>query len=259
MFGSWITRLPELSQKFSEAKPFEHVIIDSFFSDALAEKLYAEFPEPSSQWHHYDNPIEQKYALNDLAGLMSFKDTFNYLQTPEVLSLMREITCIEDLEADPYLHGAGLHAYPADGGKLDIHLDYCVHPISGKERRVNLIVYLNKNWNTSWGGQLQLWDAKLEKCCELVPSAFNSAVMFRTSDVSYHGLPVPMKGPAGEYRKSIAIYYVSNVHPGAALRLKAEFVPLPGQVVDDRMKRLYEIRKTRLITKEDLWDGWRKG
>lgn len=252
MFGSWTTRLPELRQEFLEANPFEHVIINNFFTDEVAERLYADFPKPSSKWHHYDNPIEQKYALNDFSELTSFKETFDCLQTPEVLSLMRDVTSIDNLEADPHLHGAGLHAYPADGGKLDVHLDYSVHPVSGKERRVNLIVYLNKDWDAAWGGQLQLWDAKMEKCCELVQPAYNSAVLFRTSDVSYHGLPVPMVGPAGEFRKSIAIYYVSDVRPGAAQRLKAEFVPLPGQVLDDRMRKLYEIRKTRLITKDDL-------
>ena len=64
---------------------------------------------------------------------------------------MSTITGISDLESDPYLHGAGLHAYPHNG-KLDVHLDYSIHPVSGKERRVNLIIYLNKDWRDDYGG-----------------------------------------------------------------------------------------------------------
>jgi hypothetical protein len=51
---------------------------------------------------------------------------FEYLQTEEFIKY------IEDLEIDPYLHGAGIHAYP-NNGKIDIHLDYNIHPITKKE------------------------------------------------------------------------------------------------------------------------------
>ena len=41
-------------------------------------------------------------------------------------------------------------------GRLEMHLDYSIHPISGMERRVNLIVYLNSDRQQEWGGDLRL-------------------------------------------------------------------------------------------------------
>jgi hypothetical protein len=124
---------------------------------------------------------------------------FEYLQTEEF---------IKDLEIDPYLHGAGIHAYP-NNEKIDIH------PIT-KKRRVNLIIYLNNDWNEEYGGQLKLYENK-------IILMWNTAILFKTSDISYHGLPEPIKCPDNKYRKSIAIYYVSKPRENIIERYIAEF------------------------------------
>ena len=177
----------------------------------------------------------------------------------EVVALLRAITGIEDLEADPHLHGAGLHAYPRRG-KLDMHLDYCIHPISGKERRCNLIVYLNQDWKTEYGGDLELWDEELTKKTNLISPSWNTAIIFKTNDISYHGLPRAISCPEGSFRKSLAVYYVSPKTPGALPRYKAEFHPTPEQQpCDERLQKLYKIRVNRRITPDDLadWPEWR--
>jgi len=265
MFGDWTDDIAALAEQFQQSAPFEHVVIPNFFSADVLARLMAAFPPVEASiaapaWKHYDNPIEQKYALNDFThpALSDVKGVFDGLQTDATVALMRRITGIHDLETDPHLHGAGLHAYPK-GGKLDVHLDYSIHPISGKERRLNLIVYLNRDWKEEYGGHLQLWDAELETCTELILPTLNTAVLFRTSDISYHGVPKPISCPEGMFRKSLAIYYVSPARANIPLRPKAEFSPLPWQPVDDRLRRLYDIRRTRLITADDLaeWPEWR--
>ena len=50
-------------------------------------------------------------------------------------------SALSNLEYDKYLHGAGLHKHPKYG-RLNIHLDYEKHPISGKERRLNIILFI---------------------------------------------------------------------------------------------------------------------
>jgi Rps23 Pro-64 3,4-dihydroxylase Tpa1-like proline 4-hydroxylase len=250
MFGDWKNHISEYTAAFAQSQPYQHVIIPNFFSDYIADALSEEFPDPLNSkldWKHYDNPIEQKYALNDFVGLLPTRAVFEYLAEPAVVSLFRDITSIPNLEADPHLHGAGLHAYPRNG-KLDVHLDYSVHPISGKERRVNLIVYLNKDWKTEYGGGLQLWNSTLTECKEIIAPEWNTAVLFRTNEISYHGLPAPLQCPDGKYRRSLAVYYISN--PTSTVE----------QPVDSRLKRLYDIRKNRLITADDLadWPTWRE-
>ena len=81
------------------------------------------------------------------------------------------------------------------GSRLEMHLDYSIHPVSGKERRVNLIVYMNRGWEEAWGGHLVLWEGTHEalsaEAARVAPT-FNTAVLFRTSDVSLHGMPDPV-------------------------------------------------------------------
>lgn len=252
MFGSWVRDIDLYSQKFQTGEPFEHVVIDNFFDPEYAEELYKKFPDKSNPaWFHYNNPIEKKFALNNFKEEPLYAELFSKLQTDDVVGLLKRITMYGDLEADPHLHGAGVHYHPR-GGKLDMHLDYSIHPISGKERRVNLIIYMNKNWKEEYNGDIQFWDANFTGPVQRIYPGFNRAVIFRTSDISYHGIPTPIDCPEDTARKSIAIYYVSDARTGTTQRLKAQYRPLPSQPVDMRLKQLYEIRVNRLITKDDL-------
>jgi Rps23 Pro-64 3,4-dihydroxylase Tpa1-like proline 4-hydroxylase len=262
MIGDWIHNKAELSKLFCEAKPFEHVLIHNFLNEAFAEQLYHNFPNPTDtndyNWNYYNNPIEKKYSLNKFLDrkLDVYKHVFDVLQTNELIQHIKDITSIEDLENDPHLHGAGLHLYP-NNGKLDMHLDYSIHPISGKERRINLIYYLNKSWKSEWGGELELRDTSLgENNLVKISPSFNTALIFRTCDDSFHGIPKPIKCPENEYRKSLAIYYVSTPRENVEKRFKAKFFPLPNQPVTPELQKLYDIRCTRLITKDDLFDDW---
>ena len=58
------------------------------------------------------------------------------------------------------------------------------------DRRVNILIYLNKNWENDYGGDLQLWDKNMEKCEKIFP-LFNTMVIFSTNDFSNHGHPEP--------------------------------------------------------------------
>ena len=262
IFGPWINNVEELSRRFASAEPFSHVVIENFFSDKVAETLLENFPHPTESnapWHHYDNPIEQKYSIDDFSNLPKIQNVIEYLQSDAVVALLRTVTGIAELEADPHLHGAGLHAYPRRG-KLDMHLDYCIHPISGKERRCNLILYLNEEWKPEYGGELELWDEKLTKKTNVISPSWNTAIIFKTNDISYHGLPRAIQCPEGSFRKSLAIYYVSPKTPFALPRYKAEFHPTPEQQpCDKRLEKLYKVRANRRITPEDLvdWPDWR--
>ena len=258
-FGSWINTLNELKNEFDQNPPFPNLLIKDFFNHELVEALYDAFPDKTNQnWCIYHNPLEKKYSMNKFEDLPIFKKLIDLLNSSEFISYMKTIAGIENLESDPYFHGTGLHFHPK-GGKLDMHLDYSVHPISGKERRVNLIVYLNKNWNPEYGGELQLWDSEFTKPIKKISPEFNSAILFRTSDISYHGLPFPIQCPEDSGRKSIAIYYLSDLRPNITHRSKAEFRKLPDQESNEKLDKLYQIRKTRIITKQDLdeiWPNW---
>lgn len=259
-FGPWASAsLDELGKSFIGADPFPHVVLDNFFSAETLAGMAAEYPLgdhlTTEGWFRYWNPMEKKFAFNKFEKKPFTKSVIDCLQSDAFVALMKKVSGIMDLESDPHLHGAGLHFHPT-GGKLDMHLDYSVHPVSGLERRLNLIVYLNPAWKAEWGGALEFWDAAFTGCRAAPACLYNRAVLFQTSDISYHGIPKPISCPEGEGRQSLAIYYLAPLREGAAQRLKAQYRPLPGQPVRPKHEALYKIRPTRLIAPEDLWEGW---
>ena len=141
-FGDWINNIEKLKEQFINAEPFENIVIDNFLNEDYAKELIKYFPNNYDDWYIYENPIEVKYAYDNIEELpLSIKNYFYILSSNQIIELFRKITNIENLEYDEYLHGAGLHCHPKFG-RLNIHLDYEKHPYSGKERRINIIYYL---------------------------------------------------------------------------------------------------------------------
>ena len=259
-FGDWTTRIDELKPKFANAEPFPHVVIDSFLNEDLAQQVFRDFPiDQPELWYVYDNPIEHKKACDKLDQCAeSIQQVFRALQSDEFLGLVRQVTGISNLENDPHMHGAGLH-FHENGGHLGLHLDYDIHPVTGKQRRVNIIIFLNPKWVTEeYHGELEFWDRGLTHCVTKIAPVWNRMALFQTTDISYHGLPTPITIPLDSGvrgRMSLAIYYVSDPElrgeTDQPLRLKAEFFPTPGHEGEVPL-HLYEIRKHRRITPEDL-------
>jgi Rps23 Pro-64 3,4-dihydroxylase Tpa1-like proline 4-hydroxylase len=263
-FGNWINRINEMKTQFLSGSPFENVVIDNFLEESYAEKLYQLFPSGFEKWYHYENPIEVKYAFDNINELPEeLKNYFYYLSSPQLQKIISQVTNIEDLEYDEYLHGAGLHSHPRYG-RLNIHLDYEKHPYSGKERRINIIYFLTKNWDESWNGCNELWDHEAKECVKRTQVKFNRAIIFKTNDISWHGLPEKIMCPENIFRKSLAYYYVSPLNTKkeeSDYRKKAKFVKRPEDPHDKNMEELYEIRRHRRITIKDmdkLFPGWKK-
>ena len=263
-FGNWINNDKLIKEQFSNDEPFEHIIIPNFLNDEYAEQIFNSFPIDldSGKWYKYYNPLEIKYANDDIKNMpRCIKKLFYLLSTKEITEKFASISSINDLEHDPYLHGAGLHVHPRNG-KLNIHLDYEKHPFTNKERRLNMILYMSKDWKEEWNGDTQLWDNKMENCIVNSHVKFNTAIIFRTNETSWHGLPEPIKCPEDVFRKSIAYYYVSPIvtgstenkfgNDGSGYRTKATYIKRPEDPYDERIEQLYKIRPLRLITQKDL-------
>lgn len=244
---------------FAAATPFPHCVLDRVLHDSVATDLVAEIPTPDIEphaWFHYSNPIEQKYVRKTFDDLPAVVKLYDVLQSPAFVARVASATGIPNLEADPHLHGAGIHAMTR-GGKLDMHLDYNVHPVSGKQRMVNLILYLG-DWDPAWGGALQMFDAGFTRSVTQIQPRHNSALLFQTTGAAFHGIPTPIACPAGAWRKTVTVFYVANLADDGASRFKAEFRPLPWQPADARLRALYATRATRLLRSDDLWRGWER-
>lgn len=188
---------------YSEAKPFPHIVIDDFYDAAKLEKVLEEWPDVSLM-KHADRATSVKRSFSRFGDLGDHtQDVISDLCSSARLNWLTELTGIDGLISDPWLEGGGLHHIPR-GGFLGIHADFNWHSKLAAVRKINLLLYLNKDWTPEWGGELQLWD---DKCVRKIEPIFNRCVIFNTTDTSYHGHPEPLNCPEGSARKSIALYY----------------------------------------------------
>ena len=211
-YTKWNNKLPELSTQYQSASPYPHIVLENFMNPEVLDECITEFNKlnEADGWINYTHYNEKKKGLNKLDVLPeTIKGTINELNSPEFLKFLSVLTGIKDLQKDDFLEGGGIHQ-STKGGYLNIHADFTVHPHHRNwQRRVNVLVYLNKNWEEEWGGKLELWDTKMTACEAKVAPVFNRCVIFNTDADSYHGHPEPMTCPEGVYRRSIALYYYS--------------------------------------------------
>jgi hypothetical protein len=143
-----------------------------------------------------------------------------------------------------------------------MHLDYEKHPYLNKERRLNIILYLSKDWKEEWNGHTELWDKDISKCVVKSNVQFNTAIIFKTNEESWHGIPEKILCPEGVLRKTFAYYYISPLeskatnekfgNDGTGFRTKAYFTKRPDDNYCEKIEKLYKIRPHRLITQNDV-------
>jgi len=207
-----------LAARFGERDPFRHVVIDDFLAPEYCAQLLGEFP-----------PFERGNARNE-AGELGAKSTVekirelgpayaaldDLIQTRDFLDLIGHITGIPDLLYDPWYFGGGTHENRL-GQDLDAHVDFNRHPVERWHRRLNLIVYLNREWDDAWGGSLELHSdpRAADDRITLVTPLYNRAVIFETTEWSWHGFSriVLPQDKSAISRKSIALYFYTTDRP----------------------------------------------
>ena len=199
---------------YKTADPFPHTVVDDFLDAGLLRHVTAEFAAMDrSDWRKSNNANERKLSKEDPRTFGPFTTkVISALNSGPFLEFLERLTGINGLIADPYLRGGGLHEIEA-GGKLGVHADFNLYERLKVYRRLNLLVYLNSDWQDAWGGELELWTSDGKTKVKGVAPVFNRAVIFDTSNKSYHGHPHPLGCPEGESRKSIALYYYTTDYP----------------------------------------------
>lgn len=244
---------------FARREPFRHLVIDDFLDARFAADLLAGFPA-----------FERGNARNE-AGELGGKSTVEHIrelgaayatlddviQTPPFLDLVGRLTGIADLLYDPWYFGGGTHEN-REGQDLDVHVDFNRHPVEHWHRRLNLIVYLNPEWDDAWGGSLELHSdprSADDRVIRVTP-LYNRCVIFETTETSWHGfsrIALPPERRALS-RRSIALYFYTRERPAEELAgthstiyvdrpLPERFVP--GYTLDDAAVEELRILLTR--------------
>lgn len=243
-------RLRELSERHSRdyrgGQPFPHIVIDNFLPPEVAEKLLAEFPTASNfPWHDYNDPRQLKLACEDETVMPAFtRQVLGQFNGSVFLDFLERLSGIEGLIADAHFRGGGLHMIKP-GGFLKIHADFNWYPKLKLYRRLNALLFLNKDWKEEYGGEFELWDRPMKQCVKKAAPLFNRLVMFSTSDMSHHGHPDPLRCPPGMARKSLALYYYTrDVAPGDKEAAHSTvFQARPGEVIAAKKRSRFSLKR----------------
>jgi len=232
--ASFTERMRASRESFAAATPFPHLSLDGFLPEATADALVAEFGDGSIAWRHLHHVNEWKQVFGDRSRMGPVASrVVDELQSPPFLRALEELTGVEGLTPDPDLDGAGLQQ-TGPGGHLNVHADALAHTKRRSwSRQLNLILFLNRDWDDAYCGWLELWDANVERCVQRIAPTFNRCVLFRTSAISFHGVPEGVACPPGRTRKSLALYYFRD--EGRVLRLEpTRYRPRPADSVARR-------------------------
>jgi len=201
-------------EAYASAQPFPHIVLDDFLPSVVLDEVLAEFPKPQqADWQVFDSPLERKLATKDDSEMgEATRHLLAELNSAPFIDFLERLTGIAGLVPDPHFEGGGLHQIEP-GGHLKVHADFNRHPHTGLERRLNVLFYLNRDWEPEYGGALELWTRDMSRSEVQILPYFNRCVVFSTTDTSFHGHPEPLNCPEGETRKSMALYYYSKDRP----------------------------------------------
>jgi hypothetical protein len=215
---------------YTSGKPFPHIVLDNLFPDELLDAVIADLPQGDRNWTQYDNPNERKRVFSDVNAFGPAAETFAHaLNSLAVINFLERLTGVDDLIPDPYLHAAG-YMKVEPGGFLNLHKDFTMHKHLPLERRINVLVYLNRDWKSEWGGQLELHsNDALDDPNHVevqVEPIFNRTVIFSTPN-ALHGHRHPVACPPNRARLLFSCFYFT-VPAMLGYRALAQKVEFPG-------------------------------
>jgi len=205
-----------LRDRFRHAEPYPYFCVDNFLNEDFANAVLASFPS-------FDQAREVGRAFKGVneKGKVQVTDAKLFaepvrqlneeLASPEFLDLLTYVTGMPRLLADDELVGGGIHQ-TGPRGHLDVHVDFNYIKERDLHRRLNILIYFNKNWQPEWGGNIELWDRRVKNCVQSFSPIFNRCVVFETNEISFHGVSA-VKCPEGVTRKSFAAYYYTKEAP----------------------------------------------
>ena len=261
-YVKWNVQLESLARTYQMNQPFPHIRLTEFIQPEVAWEIAQEFPATGTDaWTHYKHHNENKLGMAKRELFPPrLRTVADELNSTEFVSWLSLLTGIPGLMPDPSLEGGGLHQ-SGRGGFLNVHTDFTMHHYRKHwRRRVNVILYLNPGWREQWGGSIEFWETRMQRCAVKYPPLHNHAVIFTTDERSLHGFPDPLACPDSEARKSLAFYYYTLDEHAHPTQHSTDYFARPGDGwkemaliwLDKKAVDLYSRAKTRLGFSDEL-------
>jgi FkbM family methyltransferase len=212
-----LLNITDLNHAFVNATPFNHIVLDNIVNNNILNSALIEINSiPIDQLvpayvYGIDNVQNNKFSYTDFNKLKYISEIKDYFESDIFINWLEQITGINNLQKDPDIDGGGIHIMK-NNGTLGIHSDCNMHHLTKKYRRVNLLLYLNKDYDETYNGHLELWNAEMTKCKKKISPIFNRIVLFRVDDNANHGHPALWNGGQND-RTSLALYYYTDDRP----------------------------------------------
>jgi len=219
----------ELAETYAAGEPFPHIVIDDFLPEALIDLCLSAFPETPDRDSAAFNRAQERHKTSYHPDYLppNLRNLFYAFNARPFIKVIENITGVKGLIPDPYFLGGGFHEI-ANGGHLSVHADFNHHKPMNLERRINVLIYLNRDWREEYGGQLELWRADMSQCVHSIAPIANRCAIFTTSQASMHGNPQIVAHPDGVTRKSIALYYYTATWDALKNPKTTQFRRRPG-------------------------------
>lgn len=202
----------ERRDAYAGARPYPHAVFDGLLGEPVARALACVFPGPDHPGFLRRDYAEQSARLGQLqrTGFEGVDGALRHLLAElsgmAFLDFLSALTGIEGLIPDPHFRGAGL-SLTLPGGHLALHADFNRDRQRHLERKVTALYYLGSDWEPSWGGALELWDAQRTRCEASYLPVLDRLVVMAHGDAFWHGHPTPLACPEGRFRATVAAYF----------------------------------------------------
>lgn len=243
-------KIKELRAQFDSGIPCKHIVLDDFFTPRVAAELFENFPSLESLKVVRKSLNENKREDYHFERWHpTFSEVRDLLITEAMGEWMSKVTGIDGLFTNTDPLGQGIHQGGV-GSFLDVHIDVNVNVAKKLWRRINLLVYLNRDWKPEYGGDVELWNKDMTECVVKYPPLYNKAVIFLTDENSPHGYS-KLNIPEGESRKSYYAYFFTPMEEGVKYE-DSRFLSRPsdsvGKKVATTLKENLKIKAKQLLS-----------
>ncbi len=198
-----------LRAEYLKATPWPHIIMRDVFPDEVVAAAAAECMElENDDMLLTAGPAQVKQESRSGLGPVT-TELLATLDSDFFKTFIEKVTGVQDPIADTTHALGGMHR-SQDGGFTLIHRDFRRHPETNLHHRVNMLLYLNPEWDESWGGYLELWPSNMKAVGKRVAPLGNTLLLWETHDQTLHGLPEPVHCPPGISRVSLASYWYTE-------------------------------------------------
>lgn len=200
-----------LNNTFVGTPPYPMIVLDDFLPKDFADKLQQECETiPDQHWTDFTRRGSWMKECKNLEVAPVAFDFVNQMHSALGMEWLEKVTGIKDLIPDPYLVGAG-YSKTYRGYSLKMHTDFNWNDKLKLHRMLSFIIYLNPDWEDSWGGGLRFNDFNNEEKIQEVIPKHNRMVMWRYHKRGFHGYPDPLECPEGRSRNTFRLFfYISD-------------------------------------------------